>query len=213
MEITHRVIKNGVYLVVNPSMARVELFSKLNKALEEGIAAIQIWDHFKPEQDVKALVESICNMCHKYQVPVLINNRWELLQNSLLDGVHFDEIPKNFSHIKQKLNKPFVCGITVNNNLSAVSWAVENKISYISFCSLFPSSTATSCELVDFNTIQKARKMFKNPLFLAGGISLQNIHELSTLHYDGVAVVSGVMSAENPANAIREYKKHLNKNV
>jgi thiamine-phosphate pyrophosphorylase len=186
------------------------LLHRIEMALKEELAALQIWDHFREEQNVIQLVEKICLLCHAKNIPVLVNNKWELLKNTSLDGVHFDQIPENFEVIKQEVKRSFISGLTCNNDLSYVLWANENQLDYISFCSIFPSTTANSCELVNFDTIREARKISALPIFLAGGIKPGNIKELNGLDYTGIAVVSGIMSSDKPDEAIRTYYENLN---
>lgn len=100
-------------------------------------------------------------------------------------------------------------GITVNNDLSLVQWANDNSFDYISFCSIFPSTTSNSCQLVKFETITKARTITQMPIFLAGGIQPENIYQLNNLDYDGVAVVSGIMSADDPFEKANKYLNEL----
>ena len=209
MEIKGR-IKRGIYLVADPSMEEEILLGKIEQALEEKLTALQIWDNFKTEEKVIPLVEKICELCHSNDVPVFINNQWNLLKETSLDGVHFDEIPGNITRIRREIGKQFLSGLTCNNDLSWVDWAEMNRFDYISFCSVFPSGTSNSCELVDFETIKKAREKSSLPIFLAGGISPNNIKKLEDLDFEGVAVVSGIMNTDNPQEAIQNYSKNLN---
>lgn len=202
-------VSGGIYLVIDPSMDENALLEKLKLVLKEGIAVVQLWDHWPFGIQKERVIMSICDLCHKYHVPVFINNEWELLKSLPLDGVHFDSIPANYDQIKQRLPKEIMVGITCNNDLSAVEWADKNNIDYISFCSIFPSSTSTSCELVSLQTIEQARKITSIPIFLAGGIQLSNLHKLEDLDFDGVALVSGIMSSINPAETARQYSTQL----
>lgn len=202
-------MKNGIYLIVDPSLNNGILIGKIKKIISEEITAIQIWDNFKTNESPIELVNEIVELCHTKNIPVLINNQWELLKKTNLDGVHFDKIPPTIFEIKRELNRSITTGITCNNDLSLVKWAEENQMDYISFCSMFPSDTANSCELVDFDTIREARKITNLPIFLAGGIRLENIEKLNELDYSGIAVVSGIMNSENPTQEIIKYIQKL----
>lgn len=210
MEVNSKKITGGVYLVVDPSMDETQLFSKLQQVLEQEIAAVQIWDHWLKTTNKKLVIEKLCALCHTHNVPVLINNDWQLLNEFNLDGVHFDEIPANVEEVRKNLGREFIVGITCNNDLSTVEWATKHKLDYVSFCSVFPSSTSNSCDLVSFDTIRKARQIASLPIFLAGGISLDNMNKLKELDFDGVAVISGIMNQEDPALATRKYLSELN---
>ncbi len=210
MEITDRLKSGGVYLVVDPSMEENILLQKLRQALHEKIVAVQIWDNFQAEQKVLLLIDKICALCHAKKVPVFINNRWEVLADAAVDGVHFDVIPEDITGIRGKIKKKFLSGLTCNNDLKCLEWAEKQQFDYISFCSIFPSSTSNSCDLVELDTIRKAKERSSLPIFLAGGISPENIEKLKHLKYEGIAVVSGIMNTDDPGEAVRNYLKKLN---
>lgn len=204
-------IDSGIYLIIDPSMDEEILFSKLNLIVKEKIAAIQIWDNFKDNQNLEELLLKIYAKTSLHNIPLLINNRWEILKQIPLDGIHFDEIPENFNQIKKEINRDFITGITCNNDLAMIEYAEEHHFDYISFCSMFPSKTANSCELVSFETVQKAKSIFSGKIFLAGGIDLNTIENLDKLDYDGIAVVSGIMSTDNPSETIKKYQQKIKK--
>lgn len=202
-------VSGGIYLVIDPSMNKTALLQKLEEALSADISVVQIWDNWQHVIDKEEAIREICSLCHQYQVPVIINNDWGLLKSFPLDGVHFDEIPEDYDQIKLGIGRDFISGITCNNDLSIIEWADRNQLNYISFCSIFQSSTSNSCELVSFDNIQRARQITSLPIFLAGGIQLNNMQKLQELNYDGVALVSGIMSAENPAQVTKQYLELL----
>lgn len=204
-------IQSGIYLIIDPSMDEDILFSKFNLIVKEKISTIQIWDNFKDDQNIKELLLKIYEIASLYNILLIINNRWELLKQIPLDGIHFDEIPENFNEIKKEINRDFIIGITCNNDLSTIKYAEDQHFDYISFCSMFPSNTANSCELVNFEIVKKAKSIFSGKIFLAGGIDLDNIKNLNELDYDGIAVVSGIMSAENPSETIKDYQQKIKK--
>lgn len=205
-------MRKGIYIVVDPSMETDLLYRRVHAALQYPIAALQLWDNFmgKSELQRKEMVHKLCGICHPRDVPVLINNRWEDMLDTPLDGVHFDQIPNQMDQIRLRIAKPFITGITCTNDLHTVEWASANQITYLSFCSMFPSATATSCELVKHNTVIQTRALFDGPIYLAGGIRPENMGELDALPYDGVAVVSGIMNNEQPEQRIQNYLKQLN---
>src|SRR5690554_6500597 len=176
-------LAGGIYLVIDPSMEEGILFEKLEQVLQEGIAIVQLWDNWPQDIQKETLINAICDLCHRYEVPVFINNEWELLNSLPLDGVHFDSIPKDYDQIKLSVKKDFLAGITCNNDLSDIKWAEDKGMDYISFCSIFPSTTSNSCELVSFRTVEQARKITSIPIFLAGGIRLSNLNQLKSIDF------------------------------
>jgi thiamine-phosphate pyrophosphorylase len=213
MAINKRVL-SGIYLVVDPSVDRTILLDKVQRALKGGVGILQIWNNWpeKIEQEEKeALVESILDIAEEYEVPVLINDDWELLKTTRLAGVHFEKVPIDMEQIRSEVGRDFSTGRTCSNNLKIVMWADNYNLDYISFCAMFPSPSVDGCEIVDPDAVQEAREITDIPFFLSGGITPENIGELSKLDFEGVAVISGILQSDRPAKAASEYKQALNK--
>src|SRR5699024_12186218 len=128
----------------DPAINKETLFKRLKLVLAKGVTAIQIWDHFCSNQDEETLIQQVCDLSAPYDVPVLINNKWQHLKHTSLAGVHFDSIPKNVKEIKTKINRDIMMGVTCGNDLEVVRWAAEHELDYISFCSMFPSVSVSS---------------------------------------------------------------------
>jgi len=212
MKTKKHTIKGGLYLVIDPSMNLTTLLHKTEAALRGGIDVLQIWNHWNMEDDKQKIIQLITALAHRYGVPVLINENIELLINTDLDGIHFDTIPDNYAAIQSRLKEDFMIGITCGNDISKIEWAIEHQLDYISFCSVFPSSSVSTCELVDRAIIQKARALTDMPIFLSGGIDLNNMHQLKETKMDGIAVVSGIMSAEYTEEKTKQYQLSLQNN-
>lgn len=203
---------NGIYLVVDPSMEQEELLDKIEQSLEGGVRILQVWNHWPDginDYDKEQLITYISEMADEYNVPVLVNDDWELLQSTDLDGVHFDSKPDNFSRIREKVGRNFIAGITCSNDLEVVKWAEEHDFDYVSFCAMFPSPSVESCPIVQPENVEKAREITDMPLFLSGGITPENIDELSVLEFNGVAVISGILKDEMPQDQALNYKQAL----
>lgn len=212
MTTTHKTtISGGVYLVLNPAVEQNLLLTKLESALKGHLQAVQIWNNWLPASNKLLLIASISKLCKPYNVPLFINNDWMLLkQTQDIDGVHFDTIPALIDQVRTEIGRPFLCGITCSGNLDTVVWAEANQLDYISFCSMFPSSSAGTCEIVMPETVGQARTMTRMPIFIAGGITPENTQTLKQqIPFNGVAVISGILSADDPEQKVQEYQQAL----
>lgn len=203
-------IRGGLYLVVDPMPTLQAIVSKIKSALKGGVDVIQIWDNWSSHSSQEEYIPEICNLAHEYNVPVLINNHWEWLEKFPLDGVHFDAAVTDLRQIKNEIGRPFSVGITCGNDLMQVDWAIDNKVDYISFCSMFPSPTSNSCELVRPDIVRHARARTNIPIYVSGGVTIDNLPSLMNLGIDGVAIVSEIMKAENPQLAATKFKLFFN---
>ena len=204
-----KAILKGVYIVVDPLMDEDKIIQQLEKIKNENISAVQIWNNPKVENIESSLIDNIIRVFQNTPTPILINDQWELLKNHDLDGVHFEELPEDWERIREEISIPFIKGLTLQNDLTSVPLFNELNFDYLSFCSLFPSPTADQCEIVSQDTVEKCRKLTSKPIFLAGGINLENIQSIQHLPADGIAVVSSIMNAENPLEKLKEYNNIL----
>jgi thiamine-phosphate pyrophosphorylase len=200
-------ITGGVYLVLDPAVEQRVLLAKLETALKGSLQVVQIWNNWQVGSDKLLLISAISKMCKIYRVPLLINEEWELLQQTAdLDGVHFDIIPHDLDAIRRSIARPFITGITCSGDLDTVAWAQAHQLDYISFCAMYPSPSAGTCNIVMPETVSKAREITAMPIFVSGGITPQNTSELKQqIPFDGIAVISGVLSADDPEQIVREY--------
>ena len=204
-----KTINKGIYLVIDPDKDKSELINQLLKIKDQKLSAIQIWDNFKSGRTYTDLLSSIKQLFKDSDTPIFINNRIDLMVEFGFDGVHFDEIPIHKKEIEAQINRPFLKGLTLTNDLDALLEESDWQFDYVSFCSIFQSPTSNSCELVDFETIVRCKELKEVSIFLSGGITPDNMEELKELNYDGIAVVSGIMNAENPLKSLKLYKEKL----
>ena len=204
-------VTGGLYLVIDPAMELDVLLKKLSSAISSGIDVLQIWNNWPEGIDKVSFIKKISDLTRSYQIPLLINQEWDLLEQTTdLQGVHFDHYPSDLSMIKNKIGREIIIGLTCSGDLETVKRAHENRLDYISFCSMFPSGSAGSCEIVLPETVGKAREMTGLPFFISGGITPENAASLrAQIPFNGVAVISGILNADDPAARTKQYRNSL----
>ena len=209
--IANKKVAGGIYLVIDPAMELDILLKKLSSAMSSGIDVLQIWNNWPEGIDKVSFIKKISDLTNSYQIPLLINQEWALLEQTTdLHGVHFDHYPSDLSIIKKKIGREIIIGVTCSGNLETVALAQENQLDYISFCSMFPSRSAGSCEIVLPETVKQAREICGLPFFISGGITPENARALKAqIPFNGVAVISGILNAENPGKSTKQYQKAL----
>lgn len=201
-------IKNGVYLVADPSVEIELLCQKIEQAIAGGICALQLWNHWPEGIDKLAIIRQIHGLTKPNKIPLILNELLDFLDEDDFDGIHFDKPSENILHYAS-LRPDLIWGLTCSNNINDMEWATKNKIDYISFCSMFNSKTSNSCELVRPETIKKAYELFKKPIFLAGGINHQTLPLLKQCQFNGIALVSAIMDSQNPKEEVEKYTTEI----
>ncbi len=203
-------IKDGVYLVADPSREINLLCSTIEQALQGGICAVQLWNNWSKVSDKQVVIKQIHQLTKPKGIPLILNELFEYLDTEDFDGIHLDKPTERNRHY-QSQRPDLIWGLTCSNDLNDIDWAAQNKIDYISFCSMFNSKTSNSCELVLPETIKKANEVFTNPIFLAGGINHQTLPMLGQNQFNGIALVSAIMDAQNPKEEVEKYTTEIKK--
>jgi thiamine-phosphate pyrophosphorylase len=197
---------DGLYLVVAPVLPPNPLLVVVEKALRGGVDIIQITAE-KENTVTSRFVRDLLNLARQYSVPLLINGKLRLMHEVKADGMHFDTYDVTPDEVRRKLSQRCVVGYTLGNDPEWLKWAENVGADYVSFCSVFPTSSATQCEIVPIETVKAARSRTKLPIFAAGGINLQNAQLVLEAGVDGIAVMSAILKAQDPEQVTRSFKE------
>ncbi|MGR3810963.1 thiamine phosphate synthase [Jiulongibacter sp. NS-SX5] len=198
-----------IYVVADPALGAENLIEKLKNINSKQVFAVQIWNNFQNKNERVPLLRAVSELCQQRNLPLFVNGNIDLIHEDCLDGFHLDEPLENIQELKE-LRPDLKLGLTCNNEPEALRWAEKLSCEYISFCSVFPSKTSNSCDLVTPESIINATKHFSGKVFLAGGINELTIKNLDGLPFDGVALVSAIMDATDPELAITHFYQLLN---
>ena len=201
-------ILGGLYLVVDSSIP--DVLVKVDQALKGGVDIVQVWNKGDGVFNQGAFVNAMCSLADTYDVPVLVHNDVDLLKETHAHGIHFDKLPSDLSTLRREISRPVFIGVTCGNDKAVIHEAIKQGVNYLSFCSMYPSSSSDVCELVLPQIVRETRQATSIPIFLAGGVTPENTNSLLTLGGDGIAVISAILKAPDPCVAARRFKDQLN---
>jgi thiamine-phosphate pyrophosphorylase len=196
----------GLYLVVSPIMPFDKLLATVKKALKGGVDLLQLIPG-KESSEISRLAENLSSLTEQHEVPFLINGNLQLAKEVGADGLHLDRYDATPSEVKQVLGKQCIIGYTLGDNLEKLKWAETVGADYVSFCSVFPTSSATQCDIVPIETIRAAKFQTTLPIFAAGGINLNNVERVLKAGVNGIAVTSALLEAEDPEQTALAFKE------
>ena len=202
-------MKKSIYLIADPAIEPSVLLNKIEMALKGGLFAVQLWNNWQKVSNKIEIITSIHQLTKLVDVPLILNEGQDCLDLPCFEGIHLD-LPNDKIQAYRQKRPDLIWGLTCSNETEKLIWAEQNSLDYVSYCSIFPSKTSNSCELVSFDTIYETRQFFSRKVFLAGGINQNTIPNLKDLPFDGIALVSAIMDAENPTEAVLNYSEILN---
>lgn len=191
-----------VYLVADASLPQKYLVKKFTKCFESGLNLLQLYNTQKCSSE---WLNSIADLANLHKVNVVIYNDVDSVISTKIKAIHLDEV-EDIIEVEKNAGKLTYKGVTVGNDLTKIAKAEELGYDYISFCSLFPTTSANVCDFVNFETIKQARNVFSKEIFLAGGITVSTVKKLKELDYDGIVAISAIFESDNIAKTIQTFK-------
>lgn len=192
-----------LYAVTDRSWLRgCTLMEQVEQALSGGATMVQLREkHMDADSLVREAAE-MTRLCHRYGVPLLINDDVEAVRRSGADGVHVGQSDMEAAAVRGVLGSGMIVGVTAKTVEQALA-AQAAGADYLGSGAVFGSSTKTDAKPMTRETLQAICRAVSIPVVAIGGIGRSNIMELAGTDIAGVAVVSGIFASEDIAAECR----------
>lgn len=154
------------------------------------------------EQEAKELLE----LCHKYNVNLIINDNVALAAKVGADGVHIGQSDMGVEKARAILGKEKIIGVTAKTVEQAKA-AEAAGADYLGSGAVFGTSTKKDAKPMDHALLQEICESVKIPVVAIGGIDGGNILLLKGRKMAGVAVVSGLFACEDIKKAAEDLRE------
>jgi thiamine-phosphate pyrophosphorylase len=139
-----------------------------------------------------------------------INDRVDVCRAVEADGVHLGQDDFPVSEARRLLGPQTVIGVSTHNVEQALR-AAEEGADYINVGPIFETNTKEHTgPPVGIELFRKVRAVVKIPITVMGGINLDNLNQVLEAGASQVAVVSGIVGAEDIAGTVREFRRRMN---
>jgi len=184
-----------LYAVTDRSWLRGQtLGEQVEKALIGGVTLVQLREKELDEDTFLREAIAMAKLCHRYGVPLLINDNVEIARRSGADGVHVGQDDMEASSVRSILGSGMIVGVTAKTVEQAIR-AQEAGADYLGSGAVFGSATKLNAKPMTKELLRSICNAVTIPVVAIGGINRHNILELAGTDISGVAVVSGVFAA------------------
>lgn len=166
------------------------IVADVEAALRGGVRVLQYRD--KNPQDAVAFASRLLVLCHKFQVPLLINDNVELAQRIGADGVHLGKDDGDIAAARKQLGGQAIIGVSCYNSVERALAAQAQGATYVAFGRFFPSNSKPLAAPAQLQTLQQAKAVIHLPIVAIGGILPDNGGSLLNAGADVLAVIGGV---------------------
>ena len=196
-----------LYAVTDRSWLRGEtLYEQVERALAGGVTLVQLREKELEEDAFLREAVDMAKLCHRYGVPLLINDNVDIARRSGADGVHVGQDDMEAAGARSILGSDMIVGVTAKTVEQAMR-AEAAGADYLGSGAVFGSSTKLNAKPMTKELLNAICRAVEIPVVAIGGISRQNILELSGTEIDGVAVVSGIFAADDIEKECRHLLK------
>ncbi len=182
------------------------LYEQLEDALIGGVTCVQLREKNLSEEDFIQEAVEIRELCRKYNVPLIINDNLNVAIKSNADGIHVGQEDVSAAEIRKLVGDNFIIGVTAKT-VEQAKKAENDGADYIGVGAVFPSPTKTNAIRITNEQLNEICSSVSIPAVAIGGISLDNITELSGCKMSGVAVVSAIFAADDIKTTVQELKR------
>lgn len=182
------------------------LYQQVEAALKGGVTCVQLRE--KTLDDAAFLEEAreICALCREYKVPFIVNDNVEIAVACGADGVHVGQEDMTAGEVRRRTGEHMILGVSVHT-VEEAREAVRNGADYLGLGAVFPTSTKTDADQMSNETLRAICDAVDVPVVAIGGISQDNIGELTGSGVDGVALVSAIFSAADIEAACQKLRE------
>ena len=83
---------------------------------------------------------------------------------------------------------------------------MDNDASYVSFGSMYPTSSKESVKLIKHSILTEVKKIIKIPICVIGGITKSNVNDLLKYKPDMISMISGIFDNKEIKKEIEDLK-------
>ena len=184
------------------------LLEQIEDALKGGATIVQLREKKMDENSFVEEAIQVRDLCHKYHVPLIINDNVEVALKSGADGVHVGIEDAPVAEIRKRVSADFIIGATCKT-VEQAKIAEAAGADYMGVGAVFPSPTKTNAVRITNEQLREIVSSVSIPAVAIGGISYDNVCEIKGSSVSGVAVVSAIFGAEDIEKATALLKKRV----
>ena len=202
-----------LYAVTDRSWTgRQTLYEQVEEALKGGATIVQLREKNLDEEAFLEEAQQMTELCHRYHVPLIINDNVDVAIKSGADGVHVGIEDAPVAEIRKRAGNDFIIGATAKT-IEQAKLAEDSGADYLGVGAVFPSSTKENALRITAEQLKDICASVAIPAVAIGGLTYENMIEIKASGVVGVALVSAIFSEDNIYEATIRLKEKVEKVV
>ena len=200
-------IDYSLYLVTDRSLSKGRSTAEIvAAAVAGGVSCIQLREKSCGTREFLNEALALQPLLKSRNIPLIINDRLDIALAIEADGVHLGQSDMPIGMARKIAGDSLIIGISAESVDDALR-AEQEGADYIGISPVFSTPTKTDiAPPLGLEGVRQIRALVDIPLVGIGGINSDNAESVLAAGADGIAVVSAIVSAADPAGAANKLK-------
>ncbi|WP_131194097.1 thiamine phosphate synthase [Lichenihabitans psoromatis] len=182
------------------------LVSIVGSAVAGGVTMVQLREKTAPTRAFVNEARALMSMLRPLGIPLLINDRADVALAVGADGVHVGQDDMDIDMLRHLLGPNALIGLSITKD-SDLAESDATRADYLGIGPIFPQSTKPdAASPIGIAGLAAMRRRTTTPILAIGGITVNNAASILEAGADGLAVVSAIMAAADPAAAASAFR-------
>lgn len=197
----------SLYLVTDRDILKgLPLLQAVEEAIQGGVTMVQLREKNLSSRDFYQLALQVKQTTDRFQIPLIINDRLDIMLAVDADGLHVGEEDLPLPIARRLIGPGKILGYSAGNPREAERGQQEGA-DYLGAGAVFPTgSKADAGNPIGVEKLREIKAAVNIPVVAIGGIGTANAAEVMKAGVDGIAVISAILGHKNICQASKELK-------
>lgn len=196
-----------LYLITGPT-ASPPLADAVAAALSGGVHWVQLRAKTMPAGEQLALASALGGLCRTHDAAFLVNDRVDIALAAGSHGVHLGERSLPPPVARRLLPPGALVGVSVHS-LAGAEAAAAAGADYLMFGNVYPTASHPGRPGAGVDALAQIVAAVDMPVLAVGGITPANVLDVLATGCAGVAVISAILQAPDPARAAAAFREQM----
>lgn len=168
----------------------------VRESLDGGVTFLQLREKELEDSAFLAEAKELQTLCREYHVPFIVNDNVEIALRMDADGVHVGQSDMEAGMVREKIGPDKILGVSAQTVEQAIR-AEAQGADYLGVGAVFHTGSKADAEDVSYETLKAICDAVAIPVVAIGGITEDNVKELTGSGICGVAVISAIYAADH----------------
>lgn len=179
-------------------------------AANSGISDLQLRQKNWSAANLRTFGRELQSILKPTSVKLIINDNLQLAAELDVDGIHLGQQDSNPELARAVLGSTKKIGLSIESYQQLTTANRLDSIDYVAASAIFHSKSKTNLKhLWGVNGLQQFCNHSRHPVIAIGGITRENLASIATAKISGIAVISAIHEAADPAHYIGQLRTIL----